>query len=149
MSLTMAYTVRYSTVAKSELADAFQVYGTEFEHDVNSWLHGLATKAETKDNSFTVDLVEILEQVDRLASQPKSSWQLSWDRLHELGGIGKLQALLTAIRTRRLPWELRAADSPPFNVVGAFNSVVTVVYEIDHVEQRIIVRFVRGLPGQS
>lgn len=139
------YSVRYRESAKRELEEC-AVYG--LSEPIHNWLAELAIEAERRDYALSFDLRDLLESLGDPAARSSGSWRYSLDKWLEADGIKRIGALITVLRKRSPPWELRASNKTLPVLGGAFASEIAIFYEVDHGARGIIVSKFIGLPGQ-
>lgn len=141
----MAYKQCYERTSKDELESSCSIYGGTFSSHIHEWLSELANDELCKNDVEAIDFSSLVEIA---ATSPPSSWKQSWRRFLNANLVEKFKAILSFIKNRRLPWELRVAQRR-FTVITTFQVEVVVFYELDHVNKRIIFRLFDGLPGQE
>lgn len=139
----MSYRIVFQKDARQELQEAENTYGAGFTEEVFDWLSSLASEAQRRDYSFSIDILELVEAAE--ASKPKN-WKRSWRRWVSQPLLEKLRTLYVVAKKRCPPWELRSAVKR-FTVVDAFACELLVAFEVDHPLGRIIIRQFDGLPG--
>jgi len=139
------YRIRFERKSREQLDKCCADYGKEVCDELWGWLHELAESAEANTlDSCSADFVQFL---DDLANDiDKGDLPFSLETWREKDVLTKIRALITLIRRRRPPWQLRHAYR---HVRVFFESVeVHVICEIDNVQKTLIVRKFMDLPGQ-
>ncbi len=111
------------------------------------WLNDLAQEAEPKRYRLSADLEPALKDLQKgnvARGILKSSRKFARKKLRSASIQKKLAALLYRIKEGRPAWELRWA----IRSVSFQNGVrdVTIVYEVNHLEEQIVVSLWYGLP---
>ncbi|HEY7425425.1 MAG TPA: hypothetical protein VH682_14435 [Gemmataceae bacterium] len=144
----MAYFIKYERNAKAELTSAQDCYGGQFRVETNAWLQEIAAAAERRDYAASLNSVDLVDILKTVLDSPRRSWPYSWRRWVKAPIRQKFQATLILIHKRCPPWEIRVSERS-FTVIDAFSAEVTAVFEVDHVQKRVIFRMFHGLPGQG
>jgi hypothetical protein len=134
------YRIRYLKSARGELEESCGIYGAGFSDEVNEWLQQIAATAE-RDEAFSLNVQVALENPDAEMSHLLNHWR-------EAGWIERIAALLTAIRERRPPWQIRMRTKWFSMLGGVFNCELHTIYHLDHVANEVIFVKFDGLPGQ-
>ena len=146
----MAFVVRYRRHARERLNACAAQIGPTFLAAVEAWLQELADEAEQKSDSRSSDAKEFLNRHSGNAEGivPKTGLD-RW--LAE--GIGeKISAVLVLLLKRCPPWEFRMAmevfliPNTVSEIPSSSPAVASAFYEVDRVEQRIVVTIFPDLP---
>ena len=139
------YRIRFERRARQQLDQCCSDYGDEVCGELWTWLERLAEAAEANTlEGCSADFLLFLEELAGEIEQGDLAFSLqTWKRKDWLT---KLKALITLIRGRKPPWQLRHASE----LVRVFSQSVEVyvICEIDHVNRSLIVRKFVDLPGQ-
>jgi hypothetical protein len=149
----MSYAVRYRRRALEELnacAAALAPNGQGFLECVKGWLQDLADEAERNETGLSVDAKEFLELLGTGAEGliPKTGL----DRWRAEGIREKIRAFLILLRDRSPPWTFRMAmevfliPNTVSNLPSHSPGVVLAFYEVDRVNEKIIVTHFPELP---
>jgi hypothetical protein len=143
----MPYSVKHRERARGELEECREGY-PQFAADVDTLVGRLADAAGRKSVSISIDLSAAIEGVlEAATSSDRGSWKHSAQKWRESSVINKARALLTTMKKRCPPWEIREFRAAiPFLGVRIWE--VAIVYEISHGDEQIIVTKYDGLPGQ-
>lgn len=141
----MSYLVRFRRSAKHEIKNA-KLYGREFSEELDEWLEDIANAASETDQSGSIDFLQLLEEgVDLVQNPPE--WKDVWKRWWKSTPVEKVRILITVLKKRTVPWEMRGTSRWFTGILGAFDCEVFVVYEINHVDEEIVITKFMGLPG--
>lgn len=144
----MAYLIKYERNAKAELTSAQDCYGGQFREATNTWLREIAVAAECRDYEVSLSSADLADILETVLNSPRWLWPHSWRRWVKASIRQRFRATLVLIRKRCPPWEIRVSERR-FTVIDAFSAEVTAVFEVDHVQKRVIFRMFHGLPGQG
>jgi len=122
------------------------------------WLQDLADEAEQKENSISTDAKEFLTNAKQFIeslgiNEAVKVPRIGVERWLEEGAREKFLAILVLLRERCSPWEIRIAmEAFLISKSGSYASsdspaIVSVFYEIDRVNRRIVVLAFPDLPG--
>ena len=143
----MSYRIRFHHKARVELDLCCETYPCMRE-PLWLWLHALAEEAEHPRDRFSFDIEDLPPYLAKAFEPFESSWEYTVDRLGEATWGEDMKAILKIVRTRRPPWQLRAAWRA-FAVLGAtFHCWPIVFFDVDHVGKQVVIRLFDGLPGQ-
>lgn len=143
----MPYSRKHRESARRELERCREDY-PQFAADVDDLVERLAEAAGRANVSISVDLPGAIEGALEVASSSDlGSWKHSARKWLESSTLGKMKALLTAVRKRCPPWEMRVFRAT-IQFLGVRPWEVAIYYEINHDGEQIIVTKYDGLPGQ-
>lgn len=137
------YRIRYDEETKAELEMAYEIYGSRFKGEFTEWLELIATAAANPQDTNTLDLLEVLENAENW----KEDVRLSFQELCKTNLLGKIRALLSIVRRRKPPWQLRTVWQF-FRIVDSFTCEVHAYFIVSHSERTVTFYLIEGLPGQ-
>ena len=133
-----SYTVKHHRDAAKERDWLFATYGESLREGYNNWMKELQDNAGAKQLAdWTVDLEVAF---DDLQKQRLPDWARSFKRFQQAGFREKLRALLSVVKNRRPPWQLKAASRPIPGLDGVILISVGIVFDINDIERIIAVR---------
>jgi hypothetical protein len=141
------YDIRFRKRAKQEV-ERTKYLGDSFNEPFSSALQEIAEAAANKDTSNSVDYLEFLEDSIEFAESGNSSTRMR-EKWRKALPIDKIKALIFFIKNRRMPWEIRKEIRWIFNILGVFDSEIHFIYEIDHINERVVFVKFLGMPGQT
>ncbi|HEX4085536.1 MAG TPA: hypothetical protein VHY22_11530 [Chthoniobacteraceae bacterium] len=143
----MSYDFKISPTAKRALESCIKTYGQGDE--IHKWLRTLKELASAKIDAGSIDVSEILQDLlengEKIAK--KENWARSWEFLKSADIRQKVTGLYFMLKKREPPVQLRAAKED-FCFLGVITATITVYYEVNHVTQEMVIRYLVGLPGQ-
>lgn len=149
-AMAKRYTIRYRKRARQELNACIACHDPAFANDVYSWLDELAEEAARNGSSVSSDAQTFLEKLAAPGVPPTPRTGLP--RWLSEDVLNKLRAVLALLRDRCPPWQFRMA----MNVFIVRNTqspiptqspgVVTVLYEVDRGNKRVVVTIFPDLP---
>ena len=110
-------------------------------------------RAEHGDENGSISLEEALNTLHNVVSDGTDSAfeevrNQAWDKFWKSNIFKKIKTLATIMATRRPAWEVRVSTQE-FNFLGgAFSAEVRVYYEINRVDNLVVVRLIDA-PGPS
>jgi hypothetical protein len=132
----LAYAIRYRKRARAALDNCHGIYGASLAGPLHKWLGRLAAEAQGRNHIISVDAKTFLETI---ANNPDpGKWAGAGRRWLDAPALAKIKAIGVLLSKRCPPWEFRASVKT-FRFLGACTYEATVFYEIDHVEERIII----------
>jgi hypothetical protein len=142
----MPYRIRYHRQAKADVQRCRDTYAPRvFPDQLNNWLRDLAREGEAKDWQLSIDLAELLNNMDE-AEELVREWPTLWQRFWTASIKNKFKAAYLTI-TGRLPYRSRAAIR--VFTIFAIDCEVTALYLVDHVEHQVVFLAFDGLPLQG
>ena len=130
----MAYKLKYHTRAKAEKEYLCSTYGQNFAKDFENWLTLHVSEAEKKAFNASMDALDVLNQIDRLA---ETKWCSQVKRFQDATVLEKMKAIAVVLTKWCPPWELRYAHSY-FKLLDRIDAEIEVFFFVDHVKQRVI-----------
>jgi hypothetical protein len=143
----MRYRIRFRTSAKEELLRA-KKYSMQFSQELDEWLEDIAASSHRRDALKSIDLLDLLEQGINIAEN-LSPWKSVWKKWWKAAPIEKVKALITVLKKRCPPWQLRATSKWFSGILGAFDCEVHAYFEVNHVDGEVIFTKFAGLPGED
>jgi hypothetical protein len=101
----MPYAVRHRSMARRELEECRDDY-SEFVAEIDEWVLGLAKAAERRDESISLSIETLL---DTVISSEGDAWKRSARKWLDARTKEKIMALLTVIKKRSAPWQLKVS----------------------------------------
>lgn len=139
----MQYRIRFRKRAKKELLIAKE-YGNQFSEELDHWLQSIVEFPEGSTQS--IDFLQLLEDGERVLLN-ELSWKSIWMKWWKLTPISKVRAMISTIKRRSPPWEMRCSSRWFTGILGSFDCEVCAVFEVDHVEHVVVFTLFTGLPG--
>ena len=121
--------------AEEKLEAAQEMYGSSFSAEINAWLADLVSTVAHSNDTQSVELTELLENLIATDARP---WRASLSRWTGLPVRDKLRALLTVIKRHRPPWEIRVA-ARRLTLLGGLDTEVVVYFAVDHATRQVTV----------
>lgn len=127
-----------------ELQARYSTYGQRFESQFRRWLEKSAKRASRGREGERLSRLD-RDLTDILAGRT-SGWRHSWRRWCREPWLSRIQAAVSALTSRKPPWELWQAERE-FDVANCFNRRIGTAFEVDRRAKRVTFIWFMNLPG--
>jgi len=132
----LAYSIRFRRRAREEVDALKQTYSRQFASDLDQWFTFIATAAEARNESHSIDAYALLQEIEAEGFE-ESRWKFHLKKFASADMMSQIRQLLVMLGKRCPPTEFRMTTAW-FDLLESVKHDVQAFYEIDHAGCRVI-----------